>query len=1046
MEHILNIDECKEKIYPIFEKIRDNNAILFLGAGASVGEKKYLSKEIIQHYEEKIGKRIGEENITKWIDILSANPDFSRSDFDHFVNSLLKKLSITDAHKIMCCVPWREIITTNYDLLVERAYDETSNDSSNIYDLKVVRNIEQYNYLESNTEIKYIKLNGCISDKGLYPLAFSSEDFNSLKPFYKAVLNDLKNVSPKIAFISIGYSYSDDFGKELLAKFDSYNYRDRKWMINIDPYPNMDSLNYYTQQRIQIIRCSFSDFFAKYKEWEDGNNAIIVKKKGLSIRSHNNSLLTVPSKLLLQLDGLVRQLNSQCKDNYFMKDSEFYLGEEPTFNIIIRNLDVIKTKYLTNFTERILKTEKSTLIPIFFITGDFGIGKSTFSLRLIYELEKKEELELIAFEIIDFNRMKKEFLIELVKTCKSKNIVFFCDEIEIDSYYKSLIELRNELSIEQFQHSNVFFIAPIRANILAKHKQTRNVSNTYDLNLQGAFEESEVDELLEKLKQAELIKYRDLNEKTQIKKKVLKEYNADSFISLMSLITSGKHEADLISCYNELSEHAKKAFLLTALLHKYKLLMPASWLKQNISMDWNEFEEKVVKAEGKGILIQEIVKSNGTQPDLYFRTKHPLIAERLVDKFMPSKDKQFTTYDRMLRVIEPSITNSYLVNNLLKAFIRGNVFNSQQINKLFVAANTKLSEDPYFLFNFAMNLQKQRTIESIKKGISLLLYAESLLEKRNHRFIHRRACLNFDLAKLYNESGHQSYVQFYLDEAKDLFTVKQRLDPCSAYSYVDYIKLLIWELNNLALEEEETLEIQIKVEWLFEYANSTVTSNLESISKLHTDYAGYISKISEDSDYSVYLSNLYDDVTLRPYACILLCNFYLQREEYDTYKEYIHEMEDLYIDNHEIIKYLFHYYGAHLYIPEIRVKLLQLARENSNLEEEMPFRYNFYNFISEFYNNNYSEGKRFLSNLRNKYTINPTFHYIWSDSDGKEMTFNAKIRESYNGFKEIKISTMQLKVRLIKGDYSKYSIGDVVKVKLHFYMYGLLADTVQNFV
>ena len=48
MEHILNIDECKEKIYPIFEKIRDNNAILFLGAGASVGEKKYLSNLIIR--------------------------------------------------------------------------------------------------------------------------------------------------------------------------------------------------------------------------------------------------------------------------------------------------------------------------------------------------------------------------------------------------------------------------------------------------------------------------------------------------------------------------------------------------------------------------------------------------------------------------------------------------------------------------------------------------------------------------------------------------------------------------------------------------------------------------------------------------------------------------------------------------------------------------------------------------------------------------------------------------------------------------------------
>lgn len=90
----------------------------------------------------------------------------------------------------MCSIPWKEIITTNYDLLVERAHDEISNNTSFPYDLKVVKNTNQYNYFEANSEIKYVKLNGCISDKSLYPLAFSSEDFNSLKPFYKAVLND----------------------------------------------------------------------------------------------------------------------------------------------------------------------------------------------------------------------------------------------------------------------------------------------------------------------------------------------------------------------------------------------------------------------------------------------------------------------------------------------------------------------------------------------------------------------------------------------------------------------------------------------------------------------------------------------------------------------------------------------------------------------------------------------------------------------------------------------------------------------------------------
>ncbi|MCF6333314.1 MAG: hypothetical protein L3J11_08515 [Draconibacterium sp.] len=91
-----------------------------------------------------------------------------------------------------------------------------------------------------------MKLNGCISDKGKYPLAFSTDDFKSLNGYYKYVLNDLKNPSNKISFISAGYSFLDKFGVELLQKFDSYNFRDKKWIINIDPYPNEKALKYYS--------------------------------------------------------------------------------------------------------------------------------------------------------------------------------------------------------------------------------------------------------------------------------------------------------------------------------------------------------------------------------------------------------------------------------------------------------------------------------------------------------------------------------------------------------------------------------------------------------------------------------------------------------------------------------------------------------------------------------------------------------------------------------------------------------------------------------
>lgn len=386
MDHILDIEKQAEELNAIFLKIKESNTILFLGAGASVSEKRYLSKEVIEYYESKIGKQLNETNITKWLDILSADESFSRTHFDNFVQDLLKNLAVTEAHKIMAGIPWREIITTNYDLLVERAFDEINASSKKVYDIKPVRNQKQYNYRESNTEVRYIKLNGCISDKSLYPLAFSSEDFRKLGGFYKLVLNDLKNISHDIQFLSMGYSFTDDFGKELLEKFDSYNFRDKRWIYNVDPFPNENSFAYYKKNKICIIKCSFQEFFLKYKEWETKNANIVVKKKGLSFWNSKDSHIYVPPHLLLNLEGSIKQLNSHTRER-FIKEEEYYKGDEPNFGVITRGLDVIKSNLIESFTfeiQKVVNEKKGAFVPVFFISGDFGIGKSTFTLRLIY--------------------------------------------------------------------------------------------------------------------------------------------------------------------------------------------------------------------------------------------------------------------------------------------------------------------------------------------------------------------------------------------------------------------------------------------------------------------------------------------------------------------------------------------------------------------------------------------------------------------------------------------------------------------------------------
>ncbi|WP_299157023.1 SIR2 family protein [uncultured Christiangramia sp.] len=1051
MNHILDLDQQESELNQLFKKIAEGNSIAFLGAGASVGEKRYLSKEIIDNYELYLGYSLGEPDITKFVDILSADPSFDRNHFDDEVVKMLEKYRISKAHEIFASIPWREIITTNYDLLVEKAFDEIKSTSNHIYDLKLIKKPSDYHYNHSNSEIRYIKLNGCISDKRLYPLAFSSEDFNQLNKFYKMVLNDLKNLSDDISLFSFGYSFSDDFGKKIMEKYDSYNFRERKLIYNIDPFPNEKILPYYTQKRICIIKCTFQEFFDKYQNWLSNQLEHTIRRKKIAFHNSSDQHIKMPNKLAVDLDNVIKQLGNDSREVY-INDLDFYKGEEPNYGVIKRNVDVVKRdvyKKVSQEIEQKISLNHDPVLPIFFLKGDFGIGKTTFTLRLINEFSKNSDFDVVSFEILDFIKLKKENLVELFEFCKAKNVILFCDEIEIETSFKALLELRRELSLEQFNDFNLFFLVPIRENIYEKYKQQREIKKSYELDIDGRFTENETSELLDKLKSCGLIEFNDEASKRKIQQKIKTQYGNDSFISLLEIVTDGNHVRNLLKAYQELSNEAQEAFLYTALLHQFKLKMPAGWLKQIISMDWEEFTKNVVKAEGKGILIQESVKSYGNDPDLYFRTKHPVIAKNLVDKIIPNKDKQFRYIENMINRINYSNSNSYLINNLLKTLSRLDYYSKSKIDKLHDLAYNNFSDDPYFLLKFSMNLQSRGSKESTQKAIKHLVYAESLLEHRNHRFIHRRAVLNFELAKtlLKENDKNRTIALLNLNEAKELLQVKQLMDPFSSYSYIDFIRLLIWEIKNLDLSEEDIITQKIKIEELFDLAQNAVTDDITRILNLKSKYAKFLRNDTSDKEYLEYIDGLYEDSALRPYACILKYNHLDEKEKGDTETKFelIDEMQ-YYLDNNEVVKFLFKYYGRRLYNANYRIKLFDLSRKHSILENEIPLRFYYFNFIAESYSRHFAEGRKMLKQINQKFHgLDPAFHYVWSNSDGEEMIFEGVIKNWYQtDYKCVKVTQLQQHIQLVKGDYSRRKINEKVNVKLHFYLYGIKAEIIES--
>ncbi len=1051
MEHILNIVENKEKLNDFFRKIKEGNAILFLGAGASIGEKKYLSNEIIEYYEDYLGREFQENDITQFVDILSADPTFKRSHFDITVADMLRKLKPTPEHRTIVSLPWRQIITTNFDLLIERAYDEVRITTNDNYEIVPVRNKQEYNYNPSNIEIKYVKLNGCISDKGKYPLAFSTRDFQELKSYYKIVLNDLRNLSNNILFLTVGYSFRDKFSKKLIMNFDSYKFREQKWIINIDPYPNESSLHYYSQQRICVIKCSFQDFFTSYANWETEEASKIVTRKKISITNSKNQYINFTPQLMLKLDGKIIQFNNNYKSK-FINPIDFYKGEEPNFNVVQRQLDVARESRIGEFVEHIFSVigkSKTTLIPIFFLKGEFGIGKTTFALRLIYEMINNSEYDVVAFEIIDFVDLVKSSIVEVLSKSIAKNILFYCDQVEIDSIFKDLLELRRELSIEQFNDINIFFLVPIRENILEKYKYSRDMKEVFDLCLDASLSEKEIYDLLDKLNSVGIIRIRDTRERASYKKIIEEKYSRDSFVSFLSIVDDGQHKNDLLKAYNELSNIAKKAFLFTALMHRFKLDMPATILKRILGIEWDDFIDRIVRTEGKGLFIQKEVASYGTNPDLYFHTKHSIVAEELIKLILPKKDEQYNYYRKILNSVEYGRRNSFMVTNLLKILVREGIFNTIKISQLYDSGYQKLSEDPFFLFHYSSHLRKRGGIENLKRALKLVVYAESLLNFKNSKFIHRKAMINFELAREYakNETEY-NYTLTYMQEAKEDFQIKLIYDPFSAFSYTDYIRLLIWELTHVKRNEREQLSIRIKIEELLQLAKTSVNENSDWISEVEYEYTCKYTYAYNDQDYKNKLMDLYGDFKLRPYACILLYNYYKANLDSDCKEKCSSLIDEMtqYTDNNEVIKFLFRYYGESLFNTDNRGELFLFCAKYEFLQLEFPMKYYYYKFIAESYSYNFNNGKNELSKLKSsQYNINPEYKQIWRDKDGIPLQFNGYILFSRNGsYKRIRILELQQTFPLIKGNYEEFKVNQNVKVFLHFYIRGIFAEIISD--
>lgn len=1039
------------KLSDIFQQIFNKNAVSFLGAGASISNRKLLSKDIIELYEGKINKKFGTTDIIKFVDILQSTPGLRRADFDRFVVDKLAMLEPNQGHKTFVSIPWKQIITTNFDTLVEQAHAQAWKDSMTEFNLKLIKKRSQVDYQPNNSELVYIKLNGCMSDISLYPLVFSTQDFDNQATFYKKVLSPYKAMGDNVLFIAFGYSFTDLFAEHLMERMFKTDFRQKRILFCVDPYPNEDNLSYYESQDISIIKMSFEQFFESYNRWFEENNKSYLK----SLQKFTNpdqSGIRLDTSVRLFLDNSLVQLKDDYRVSTKVSKMEYYNGEEPNYQIVVDRFDVVKKVEIENLLTKIDEAFNNTstnIPPLILVDGDFGSGKTTFTLRAIYEYLRKEN-DTLGFEIIKTVGIKKGYLNSVIRQSRATKFIFYCDNIETDSVFKSFNDIRIDLAAEQYSDIKILFISSIRENILAHYKSSKHavISNCIEFAYNGRYTKFELEELVDNLKSVGLVDFRDTIEKGRIVSDLLRQYNGDSFISLYKLIQNGSHYKYLQKAFEELTVEVKKAFKLTALVHRFNMECPVSIIKNAIKdISWEEFRNKIVKGDGKKILFNEFRPSMGNEPDIFFRTKHSVIAEALVKTTIKNSEKN-TLYKDIFSSLVRSEYNARFIVDLLKNIRTNDTdITEGQIEIYYNICKKEFETHPHFMVSYITHIEKRsNSIKQLEGCIQEITLLEGELDQRpegrNHRLIHRKGSLNFKIARLMKGEGYSdAEILKILDSAEEWFRIKQKLDFSSSYSYVDYLKMLLWKMSKVNLDDEQRFETILAISNLFDDAFRVLVDNVSAIQDLFEEYRGLVSSDLKGEEYEDFLLGVYQNPKSRPMAAILLYYYY---DEYNRGKaeQFIPELET-YLDNKDVVYFLFKYFGRNLHDVQNRIKFFNIVRDNQFLEEQSSLRYNYFNGICEAYNYKWSESKGSLAEIKGikQSQLNPDFFLYWKDADGELKVFEAEVTVNEKKVKRAQISRPFFRhFFFVSGDYSGVREGEAIKVYLKFFIDGIKAE------
>jgi SIR2-like domain len=769
----------------------EGKVILILGAGASLdavnpaGDKPPSGNALRDMLSDRY---LGGEFKTSDLSVV-AGYAFSQSsipEVQEFIKNVFKDFEPSQAHKALPKHRWAGLATTNYDLLLEKAYDQVIDRCQEPFPR--VENGDRIIDLQRNPRsVVYLKLHGCITriTNEKCPLILSKDQYIQFRSGRDRLFSQLQDWAYEHTIIFIGHGGQDPDLLEVINDIDlKVNQRPRQYMV----IPTQSDIvkTFWADRRITVLDGTFDQFMTALGDSRNALDLIganITKtehpifrrftRQGAVVSKNLNDFLTNDA------DYVKGALTSKHLD-----PKMFYLGHNSDWSAIEQDLDVRRS-----FADDILEdyfliddTRKRKPLEIVLIKGHAGSGKSVAMRRIAWSAANDyDRLCVYSGEEAEFNIGAIQEIIE----SSGERLYLFVDNAPERHF--DISRLIREIG-DSGQLLTVILAARYHEwNAVADDLRV-GVSKEYEIPSLGR---REINDLLAKLERHNALGR--LDQKSEEERFAAFETGAGrQLLVALHEVTLGKRFEDILVSEFEsiVSPEAKEIYLTICILNRLGIAVRAGLISRIHGVPFSSFVENFYSP-------LEHVVYDAFDPKLrdnVYRARHPVIAGVVFDRILQNLDRRFTEYKTTLSALNIDYNTD---DQAFRRMIRGRTLldlfsgDVEKCEAIFEVAEDLVGDDPHLMQQRAL-FEMHRQNGDLDKATRLL--NEAILIKPYYKpFLHSKSEL---LLKRSDRATTELQQNKFLTEAAQIARASQDRRDGSGHGIHTLAKVDIKRLEN----------------------------------------------------------------------------------------------------------------------------------------------------------------------------------------------------------------------------------------------------------